>query len=73
MRYLHTGELGGFAGQILAFAACLGVCLLVWTGLSLSLRRLINWSRRRGSDASIADENLSRKVESEVNLDPLLD
>lgn len=46
-RYLHSGELFGLPGQIVAFTASLGALLLVWTGLSLSLRRLAAWRRRR--------------------------
>jgi uncharacterized iron-regulated membrane protein len=43
VRFGHTGELGGVAGQSLAAAACLGGVLLVWTGLGLAFRRLIGW------------------------------
>ena len=39
-RFAHTGELGGVAGQVLAGAASVGATLLVWTGLSLAIRRL---------------------------------
>jgi uncharacterized iron-regulated membrane protein len=38
-RYTHTGEAGGLPGQFIAFMASLGGGLLVWTGLSLALRR----------------------------------
>jgi len=38
-RYLHTGEIFGFAGELVGFLACLAACLLVWTGFALSLRR----------------------------------
>ncbi len=38
-RYLHTGEaLGGFA-QFIAAVACLGGCVLVYTGFALAWRR----------------------------------
>ena len=43
VRFGHTGELGGVAGQSLAAVACLGGVLLVWTGFSLAFRRLIGW------------------------------
>lgn len=39
MRFTHTGESGGFLGQLIAFAACVGGAFLVWTGFSLALRR----------------------------------
>ena len=42
-RYGHTGELGGVAAQTLAGLACLGGVVLVWTGVSLTLRRFFGW------------------------------
>jgi uncharacterized iron-regulated membrane protein len=44
LRFAHTGELGGLAGQIVAGLGCLGGAFLVYTGLSLAVRRLWNWS-----------------------------
>jgi len=43
LRFAHTGELGGPAGQLIAGLGCLGGVFLVWTGLSLALRRFLNW------------------------------
>jgi len=40
-RFAHTGELGGLAGQVLAGLASAGAALLVWTGMSLAVRRLV--------------------------------
>lgn len=40
VRFVQTGEEGGLPGQIVAAVASAGGCLLVWTGLSLALRRL---------------------------------
>jgi uncharacterized iron-regulated membrane protein len=40
VRFLHTGEEGGLAGQLVAALATATGALLVWTGLSLALRRL---------------------------------
>ena len=40
-RFLHTGEVLGFWGQTLAALASTAAMLLVWTGLSLAWRRLI--------------------------------
>ncbi|MEQ1912039.1 MAG: PepSY-associated TM helix domain-containing protein [Vicinamibacterales bacterium] len=58
MRFGHTGELGGLPGQIVAGLGCLGGMFLVYTGLALACRRLLNWSvwasfglKRRGTDA----------------------
>ena len=38
-RFLHTGEALGFWGQLVAGLACLGGCVLVWTGFALAWRR----------------------------------
>jgi uncharacterized iron-regulated membrane protein len=46
-RFTHTGETGGFVGQLIGFIACLGGAVLVWTGISLALRRLAAWRGRR--------------------------
>lgn len=40
-RFLHTGEVMGFWGQTIAGLASLAAVLLVWTGLALAWRRLI--------------------------------
>jgi len=42
-RFAHTGELFGIGGQAIAGIGCVGGVVLVWTGLSLALRRLFNW------------------------------
>jgi uncharacterized iron-regulated membrane protein len=39
-RFTHTGEYYGLIGQTIAGVASLGAVVLVWTGLSLALRRL---------------------------------
>ena len=41
IRFLHTGEVLGIAGQTVAGLASLAGCLLVWSGLALAWRRLI--------------------------------
>ncbi|MCC6232767.1 MAG: PepSY domain-containing protein [Verrucomicrobiales bacterium] len=46
-RTLHTGEVGGWLGQSVAFLACWGGLVLVYTGLALSWRRF--FPRRRAS------------------------
>lgn len=48
MRFTHTGEVLGFWGQTIAGLVSLGGAVLVYTGLMLSLRRLLAW-RRRGA------------------------
>lgn len=41
MRFVHTGEQYGIAGQTIAGLASLAACFLVYTGLALAWRRLI--------------------------------
>lgn len=41
VRYLHTGEIFGIAGQTVAGLASLAACFLVYTGLALAWRRLV--------------------------------
>jgi uncharacterized iron-regulated membrane protein len=45
-RFIHTGEEFGLAGEIIAAVACLGAVMLVWTGLSMAVRRAIAASAR---------------------------
>lgn len=46
-RFAHTGEAGGVAGQTIAALAATGSSILAFSGLCLSLRRLIVWTRKR--------------------------
>ncbi len=46
-RFAHTGEYYGVIGQTVAGIASLAGVLLVWTGISLALRRLSSWRARR--------------------------
>ncbi|MCW5958974.1 MAG: PepSY domain-containing protein [Pyrinomonadaceae bacterium] len=46
-RFTHTGETGGFIGQLIGFVACVGGAFLVWTGFSLALRRFGAWRKKR--------------------------
>lgn len=39
LRWIHTGEAGGFAGQTIAGLASAAAAVLVWTGFALSWRR----------------------------------
>ena len=47
LRYAHTGEYWGLAGQLLAGLFSLAAALMVWTGLSLAVRRLRRFLRFR--------------------------
>jgi uncharacterized iron-regulated membrane protein len=51
MRFAHTGEVLGLAGQTVAGLVTLGSVVLVWTGIALALRRLRSWMGRRGGNA----------------------
>jgi uncharacterized iron-regulated membrane protein len=52
LRFAHTGEVYGLTGQTIAALASAGGALLVYTGLSLALRRLFAWLSRRRALAS---------------------
>jgi uncharacterized iron-regulated membrane protein len=47
VRFAHTGEVAGFLGQTIAGLASAGGAFLAYTGLALSLRRLVAWRRTR--------------------------
>jgi hypothetical protein len=57
-RFGHTGEAGGFLGETIAILAAMGVTFLVWTGLSMALRRLVGWnaSRSTGKEEDASSE-----------------
>ena len=62
MRFAHTGEVYGLAGQTVAGLVSLGGAFLVYTGLSLALRRLWAWTGRRirvedGATANVPSPN----------------
>jgi len=46
-RYLHTGEIFGLIGDMVAFLAAASAFLLVWTGFSLTARRWKSWRANR--------------------------
>lgn len=48
-RFVHTGEMFGTAGRIVALLACISALTLVWTGFSLALRRFASWRKRKAS------------------------
>ena len=50
-RFTHTGEAFGLVGQTIAGIASAAGVMLVWTGISLSLRRFAAWRRRRRAAA----------------------
>ena len=46
LRFAHTGEVYGIAGQTIAGLVSLGASVLVFTGLLLAIRRLLAWRVR---------------------------
>lgn len=53
LRFTHTGESFGIIGQVIGFTACLGGAFLVFTGISLAIRRLYRWNGdRRNANGS---------------------
>jgi uncharacterized iron-regulated membrane protein len=46
-RFTHTGETGGLLGQFIGFIACIGGAFLVFTGISLAIRRFWNWKSKK--------------------------
>jgi uncharacterized iron-regulated membrane protein len=57
-RFTHTGEAFGLVGQTIAGLVSAGGCVLVYTGLALSLRRFLAWRKR------LAIERAARRVNS---------
>lgn len=44
---IHTGEAGGWFGQLLMFLSASGAAMLVWTGAALSIRRFAAYRARK--------------------------
>jgi uncharacterized iron-regulated membrane protein len=60
-RFVHTGEAGGIAGEVIAAVAALGGVFLVATGLTMAWIRLRSALERRNADrVTIADQDLAR-------------
>jgi uncharacterized iron-regulated membrane protein len=53
-RFAHTGEVLGIPGQTIAGLATLGAVFLVYTGLSLVVRRYTAWLKRRRERATVS-------------------
>ena len=55
-RFAHTGEFYGIIGQTIAGIASLGAAFLVFTGISLALRRFFNWrGRSKAATAGVSE------------------
>ena len=55
LRFAHTGEFYGLAGQTIAGLASAGGVFLVYTGLALAIRRLVAFIRRRNQTGEMYD------------------
>lgn len=55
-RFLHTGEALGPVGQLVAGLACLGGCVLVYTGFALSWRRFFGRRKTPAAPAVAKEE-----------------
>ena len=55
-RFIHTGEIFGPIGQLIALLSALSLLLLVWTGFSLAIRRWLAWKTRKMSRAEQAPQ-----------------
>jgi len=62
LRFAHTGEVAGIAGQTIAGLVSLGGAFLVWTGLALAWRRFRAWVARRFRGAIPAASPLAEQV-----------
>jgi uncharacterized iron-regulated membrane protein len=51
LRFAHTGEIAGLAGQTVAGLVSAAGAVLVYTGITLACRRCIGWLRRTGARA----------------------
>ena len=56
LRFVHTGEYYGLAGQTVAGLVSAGGAVLVYTGLALAWRRLVAWLRRRARSPVVTTE-----------------
>ena len=60
LRFAHTGEIAGIAGQTVAGLASAGAVVLVYTGIALALRRFLAWRGRRQRPAPAATRRAAR-------------
>lgn len=53
LRFIHTGEAGGLAGQVVAAIASFGGAALMLTGIILAVRRLQRYRARHSESAAV--------------------
>ena len=66
LRYVHTGEYYGIAGQTIAGIASFAGVMLVWTGFALSLHRLSAWIKRKKRLPEIPAMETPAQVHEEI-------
>ncbi len=66
LRFAHTGEVAGIAGQTIAGIVSIGGAFLVFTGLALAIRRLIAWAARRSRSVKPALTDISEPIPDSV-------
>lgn len=62
VRFGHTGEYGGWVGQVIAGLASLSACVLVYTGLALAARRLRTKLKRKQRDHLASTETYEAQL-----------
>ena len=66
LRFAHTGEVAGIAGQTIAGIVSIGGAFLVFTGLALAIRRLLAWAAKRSRSAKPALTDISKPIPDSV-------
>ena len=61
LRFAHTGEVLGVAGQTIAGLASAAGVVLAYTGIALALRRWLAWRRRRKDGARSANRDTRKR------------
>lgn len=64
LRFAHTGEYYGVAGQTAAGLASAGGAVLVYTGIALACRRWFAWMRRRAATTADVPAVTARRASS---------
>ena len=70
VRFGHTGEYYGVVGQAVAGLASFGACLLVYSGLSLSIRRLAGKFKRKPGMGSPRRDWDTNEVAPSADVEP---
>ncbi len=66
LRFSHTGEVIGIAGQTIAGLVSIGGAFLVLTGFSLAIRRLLAWIAKRATSSKSALTGVTRQIPDPV-------